>query len=273
MWVWDVSIISSAGLTDDLARFCGKKNINRLYLSAYNFNKDNNKHYRAFNRRMHRNNIYVHALAGDPRWGLERYHQQPLRWIEDVLSFNRASKSAERFDGMHSDTEVYLLGRPWQANKNQVLKEYLDLNRKIMDLKEIEEANITFGVDMPFWYDDDPSMQTEWNGRTMAPSYHILDTVDSVNVMDYRNSAEGPNGSIALAANEIEYADTAGKKVYIGQETKENVYPVYITFGGMSESGMEKEIDKIVRAYSGHPSFAGIAIHHYRSYKKMTGEQ
>lgn len=269
MWVWDVNIPPSKDATKKVLEFCKSRNINRLYVSASNFSEQNVRNYRLFNQLAHASGIFIHALAGDPRWGLERYHQQPLRWVEEVLSFNRAVRAAERFDGLQNNTEVYLLGKPWEQNREKVLKESLDLNRKIVELRQIEEADIIYACDIPFWYDDDPSLLVNWNGKTQPPSFHILDTVDFVTIMDYRNFADGPNGSIALAKKEIEYADSISKKVYIGQETKEGLYPEYITFGGMSEQNMESQVKKLVEAYIRNPSFAGIAIHHYNSYRKL----
>ena len=269
MWVWDVKIPSSPDATKRLLEFCKSKSINRLYLSAYYFNEQTIRNFRAFNHLAHNYGIFVHALGGDPRWGLERYHQQPLRWVEDILSFNRSSRPRERFDGIQNDTEVYLLGKPWEENKEKILKEYLDLNKKIVELRQIEEADIIYACDIPFWYDDDPSLILNWNGETKPPSFHILDTIDSVTIMDYRNFADGPNGSIALAKNEIDYAASIKKKIYIGQETKENLYPEYITFAGMTEQEMESQIKKLLEAYRNNPGFAGIAIHHYLSYRRL----
>lgn len=269
MWVWDVTIPASKESTKRLLEFCKSKNINRLYLSAHNFSEEASKNFKQFNQNAHNNGIFVHALGGDPRWGLERYHQQPLRWVEDVLSFNRASKPAERFDGIQNDIEVYLLGKAWEQNKEGMLKEYLDLNRKIIELRQIEEADIIYACDIPFWYDDDSSLVVNWNGTSKPASFHILDTTDSVTIMDYRNFAEGANGSIELAAKEVAYAATVNKKIYIGQETKEGLYPPYITFGGQTEENMEKQIKKLVEAYINNPGFAGIAMHHYTSYRKL----
>lgn len=269
MWVWDVNIPPSEQATKRLLDFCRAKNINRLYLSAYNFNDAAARNYRQFNKLAHSYGVKVNALGGDPRWGLERYHQQPLRWVEDILSFNRSVPPDEKFDGIENDTEVYLLGKPWEQNRESVLKEYLDLNKKIMELREIEESDISYGCDIPFWYDDDPTMVVTWSGKTQPPSYHLLDTVDSVTVMDYRNFADGPNGSIALTKNELTYAASVKKRVYVGQETKENLSPDYLSFAGMTERQMEAEIGKLVSAYIDNPSFGGIAIHHYLSYRKL----
>lgn len=273
MWVWDVRIPNSPDAALGLIDFCKSKNISVLYIAALNFNENSVGPYKFFNRLAHKNNITVHALAGDPRWCIERYHAQPLEWVLQVIEYNRASLPEERFDGIHCDAEPYVLGKVWEDNKQMLLKWSLDLNQKIADLIEAEDAEMIFGADIPFWYDDDVSMEVEWQGSVKPPSYHILDTLDTVTVMDYRNFAEGPNGSIELARNEIEYADKTGKRIYIGQETKPDVYPPYITFGILDEKTMEMEIKKILDAYLSHPSFAGIAIHHYESYKRLVNKK
>lgn len=272
MWVWDTKIPTSSEASQRLVDFCKLKNINLLYLSAFNFNENAKNSYRFFNVFAHKNNIKIHALAGDPRWCIERYHKQPLGWLKEVLEYNKLSRLEERFDGIHYDAEPYVLGKVWEENKQMLLKYYLDLNQKMTDFLDVEGEKIILGADIPFWYDDDISMHVEWNGSIKPASYHVLDTIDTITIMDYRNFAEGPNGSIALAKLEIEYADGIGKNVYIGQETKPDVYPEYTTFGNMDEETMEEEIKKVVDTYINHPGFAGIAIHHYESYKKLAGK-
>lgn len=269
MWVWDVKIPTSPETTLGLIDFCKSKKIELLYLSAFNFNEKWTSSYKFFNALAHKNGIEVHALAGDPRWCIEKYHKQPIEWVRKVLIFNKQCRPEERFDGIHSDAEPYVLGSVWEQNRQILLRWYLDLNQKIADMLDIEGAEVVFGADIPFWYDDDASMQVEWHGTVKPPSFHMLDTVNEITIMDYRNFADGPNGSIALARFEIDYAGRMGKKVYIGQETKTDVYPEYISFGGLSEETMEKEIRRLIDAYIGHPGFAGIAIHHYRSYRKL----
>jgi len=269
MWVWDVKIAVSGSETRGLIDFCKSNNIELLYLSAFSFTGERPQAYKSFNTLAHKNGIKVHALAGDPRWCIEKYHKQPIEWVKKIIEFNKSSKPEERFDGIQSDAEPYVLGKVWENKKEMLLKWYLDLNQKIVDLIDTEEAQIIYGAAIPFWYDDDASMQVEWHGTVKPPSFHVLDTTDTVAVMDYRNFAEGPNGSITLARFEVEYAGEVGKKIYIGQETKKDVYPEYVSFGTLDVNIMEKEINKLTQAYIGHPGFAGIAIHHYRSYKKL----
>jgi len=269
MWVWDTRIPASDKEQQELFKFCKAKNVNRLYLAAQNFNRQSSQKYRRFNRRAHKKGIYVHALGGDPRWAFERYHKQGLRWVQSILTFNRDSRQTERFDGIQNSTLVYFLGKPWEQNKKGIVIGYLELSRKIKGLIGIEEIDIAYGCDVPFWFDEDPALVVHWNNRVKPSSFHILDICDSATIMDYRNFAVGPNGSIELVKDEIRYADSVNKKIYIGQETTGNQYPVHVSFSEMSEEEMEGQIKEIVKAYSGNSSFAGISMHNYASYKKL----
>ena len=272
MWVWDVKIFQDDAATERLLNFCKEKNIGTLFYTAYKVSGNIAADYRKFNKLAHKNKILVHALAGDPRWTLERYHSRFLEWVEDVLEFNRTSSGDEKFDAIHSDVEPYLLGKAWDMDHKSVLVQHFDMYKKAKDLIVKNGPATILVADIPFWYDDDVTMWVEWHKKISPACYHILDVVDRVAVMDYRNFSEGENGSILLVKNEIFYADGIGKKVYIGQETAKNMTPEYISFGNGTVSHMENQIKKIVDAYISHPSFAGIAMHHYISYKRLFNE-
>ena len=192
-----------------------------------------------------------------------------MDWMESVLQLNAASSEAERFDGIHTDVEVYLLSKTWKEHPEVLLGGYLDLNAKMAQRIRQEPKPVHFGVDIPFWFDDDTSYRISWNGSIKVPTQHILDTVDSVTVMAYRNFAEGSDGTVHLVSLEMAYADQIGKKVIIGQETQENLYPPYVTFGGTSCRAFRQEMGKIESVLSRRPSFGGFAIHHYDSYRKL----
>ncbi len=269
MWVWDVKIAQDKDATERLINFCKQKNINLLFYTAYNPKANLAAGYRKFNRLLHENNISVHALAGDPRWALEKYHNRCLEWVKSCLEFNNDSKSPERFDGIHSDVEPYLVGKQWEADNKGVLIQYIQMNKNMSEYIKQSGQQVTLAADVPFWYDDDVNMWVEYNNKISPANYHILDIMDEIAVMDYRNFAEGENGSITLARNEIGYAGRINKKVYIGQETQDNLTPDYITFAGTDVGYMEGQIQKLVSAYINNPGFAGIAMHHYISYKRF----
>jgi len=269
MWVWDAKVIEDDEATEALLDFCDAKTIDLLFISAYNVKGAMKPVYSAFNAKAHDRGISVHAVAGDPRWGMNRYHDRAMEWAMGVVNFNMTVWGNERFDGLHSNVEPYLYKNAWEEDKYKCLREYLDMNEMIMGLVDTFENSLEFFADIPFWFDDDPEMEVKWKERRAPASYHLLDTIDSVVIMDYRNFAVGENGSIRLARKELDYAAELGKKVYIGQETKKDLQPPYITFSGKTTEYMEGEIKKLVNAYIEHPGFAGIAIHHYVSYKKL----
>ncbi len=269
MWVWDARIASKLENRARLLSFCRRHKIGILYLSAYNLESPWDKTYRDFNRKAHEAGLKVHALSGDPRWGKSRYHPIPLAWTDSVLRFNREALPPERFDGIHTDVEVYLLTSAWNDRPGELLGGYLDLNAKMAGAIRQEPQPPLFGVDIPFWFDDDATYRILWNGTVKPPSQHILDTVDTVTVMAYRNFAEGSDGTLRLVRLELEYGDKVGKPVLIGQETQEDLFPTYVTFGGTSCGVMNREVQKIVKAVGDRASFGGIAIHHYESYKKL----
>lgn len=272
MWVWDARVAVDSTARSQLLRFCRSHHIDTLYLSAYDLRSPMNEHYRAFNRLAHQAGIQVHALAGDPRWGKPIYHHIPLEWTESILRLNAGSPEEERFDGLHTDVEVYLLSKSWKEHPEVLLGGYLDLNAKLAARLRVEESPPMFGVDIPFWFDDDSSYRISWNGQVKLPAQHVLDTVDQVTVMAYRNFAEGSDGTLYLVSLEMKYADPIGKKIVIGQETQENLYPPYVTFGGTSCQVLNQELHKMEKVLARRPSFGGFALHHYESYKKLCGD-
>lgn len=272
MWVWDARLIMSEEGRSHLLAFSRKRRIGVLYLSAYDLRPPMDQHYRQFNRMAHRQGIQVHALAGDPRWGKPQYHRVPLEWLQGVRRMNLSASMEERFDGIHTDVEVYLLSKSWKEHPEVLLGGYLDLNAKMAQAVKEGPLPMEFSVDIPFWFDDDSSYRILWNGQVKLPAQHVLDTVDAVTVMAYRNFAEGSDGTVHLVSLEMNYADRIGKKVTIGQETQENLYPAYVTFGGTSCRALHSEMEKIRGALGRRPSFGGFAIHHYESYKKLCSE-
>ncbi|MBI3614984.1 MAG: hypothetical protein HY211_00530 [Candidatus Omnitrophica bacterium] len=271
-WVWDVRLLLYPKEQSALLKFCQSHRIGTLYLFAYNLTPPMDQTYREFNRQAHQAGLTVYALGGDPRWGQPRYHPVPLAWVESIRQFNRQASKQERFDGIHTDVEVYLLSKSWDEHPEVLLGGYLDLHAKIADILKSDLEPISLGVDVPFWFDDDTAWRILWHGTIKPPSHHILDIAESITVLAYRNAAEGSDGTIQLVSLEMDYADRIGKKVFIGQETQKDLFPPYVTFGGTSCAVMEREIRKVFKAVGRRPSFGGFAIHHYESYQRLCGE-
>ena len=270
MWVWDTKAATSSAQREKLLAFCRTQRVSALYLNVYQLSPPEQASYRSFLRAAHHQGTRVHALAGDPRWALARYHHLPLAWVEQVTAFNHGGHPDERFDGIHTDIEPYLLTRAWTEHPAQLLGGLLDLHAKIAEITA-RSRPLQLGADAPFWFDDDPDYAIEWHGRVLPPSHHLLNVADYLTVLAYRNYADGTEGIIELSRREIEYAQQIGKQVVIGQETQPDLFPAYITYGGTSAEYFWGELAKLVRAFHDRPSFWGVAVHHYESFRQLIG--
>jgi hypothetical protein len=82
-----------------------------------------------------------------------------------------------------------------------------------------------------------------------------------LNVMAYRNTTEGPNGSEALFAGNLSAATAAGSgtELLVGQETGD-VLPAETTFYGLPCSSFESASSQIADAFDGDTPYGGIAV-------------
>jgi hypothetical protein len=142
---------------------------------------------------------------------------------------------------VHYDIEPYLLAGFQGRARQRLLTGYLELLEGMAS--RIRISCMTFGADIPFWYDtpDELTGQTypiEFLGRRKPASEHVIDLVDIVVVMDYRTSAYGANGILALSEGELDYAAKAGKKLFVGLETTDLPDEDVIDFGGKPGLGL-----------------------------------
>ena len=221
--------------------------------------------WRALLGEAHRAGIKIHALDGDPRYVLRERHYVVLGLVDTIIRFNRAAPPDQRFDGIHLDNEPYLVaGWDLPAVREQVLSEYLELNARAQRAVTAE-GGLEYGVDIPFWSMGDVTFE----GVRKPVSFHILDLVDNVGIMDYRNVALGDDGIVAHARTLLSYGNTANTKVFVGVETASvsRVGLPKLTFDGRSNAEMDRELAIAHDAFASDPSYAGFAIHHYLPYR------
>jgi hypothetical protein len=188
----------------------------------------------------------------------------------NVLDFNKNTPDASsRFDGVNIDLEPYLLD-DWSSALPLRVRQYLDLSAEFMRMKAAAGSSLLVGPAMPFWYNGIEDV--EWNGQRRRLNEHIQDMYDYVALMDYRNVAEGPDGIVSLAQDELDYADRIDKKVMIGVETLETE-PEKVTFFGKDEQYFETQLARAESAMIRHRSFGGFAVHHLESYRALVEEK
>jgi hypothetical protein len=181
---------------------------------------------REFIRAAHKAGLKVHALDGYPEFAQKPYHHAPLALVDALIAFNQETKPDERFDGIHFDNEPYLL-MGWQNEdrRRQILREFLELNAECVR-RVHQRSDMEFGIDIPFWWQDkNPRTgraegEVQFHGQRKAASYHCIDMLDNVGIMNYRNNADGADGMIAHGKDILEYADKVNKaKIFMGIET------------------------------------------------------
>jgi hypothetical protein len=124
-----------------------------------------------------------------------------------------------------------------------------------------------------FWLDKlkpdgTPAYPVTYRGVTKDAAKHLLDAVDNIGIMSYRNTAEGKGGIIALVAKTIAYADTVKAHAFVGVKMAD-IGPRMETFFGRSEEEMMTTLKSVDEAYRSHPGYAGLAFFMYEAFKVM----
>lgn len=275
VWTWEkdsYAMVEDTAAASGAVAFLRSKKIRTIYLYADAFEgrnllEDDPELYRRFIRRLHSRGLRAYALLGSAYLHTEEYvlpenRQDALAMFQRVLDYNASSKPGERFDGVNLDIEPHILDQ-WAARKEQLLLQFLDLGRALMELKAGSGQRLPVGPAVPFWLD---GIELEWSGVKKPVSEHVADIYDYVALMDYRDRAEGKDGIISHALDELKYAGKIKRKVVIGVEVTPNEIQK-VSFDHLTEPEMERELALAEKAFRGEPAFAGFAIHNFRGYK------
>ena len=276
IWMWETdsyATLEQVHTASDHLQFLQAKGIRTLYLyaDAYagrNLLAQQPQRYARLIERMHASGFVVYALLGSwhlhtERYMLPEYRSAALAMVQRVLDYNAQAAHGARFDGINLDIEPHLLDQ-WPAQRTELLTRFVDLSDAFMALKRRSGQGLRIGAAIPFWFDGLP---VHWGGQTKPASEHLQDIYDYVTLMDYRDRAEGPDGILSHASDELAYARRIGKTVQIGIETSPNEIRK-VSFDHLREADMEQELDKVQRALSDDPAFGGFVIHHFSSYRR-----
>lgn len=271
LWVWDpTALLQDVTARQHFLEFCRARNVNVAWIQTTRqvpgeSRLQDEDGWRALLGDAHRAGLKIHALDGDPAYVLRERHHVVLGLVDTIIRFNRDAPADQRFDGIHLDNEPYLLaGWDLPVIREQVLTEYLELNARAQRAVTAE-GGLEYGVDIPFWSMGDATFE----GVRKPASFHILDLVDNVGIMDYRNLALGNDGIIAHARALLTYGNATKARVFVGVETVSvaSVGLPKLTFDGRSNAEMDHELAVAHAAFVNDPSYVGFAIHHYVPYR------
>ncbi|HJW73417.1 MAG TPA: hypothetical protein VJ486_11355 [Geothrix sp.] len=278
IWVWEAEtlrLLEDRAFEAQAVDLLRAHHFRTLYLYADDYRGRNpilneRASCRGLLRRLHEAGLRVEALLGSYPLKTWEYvlpeRDQPARaMLQHVLDFNAGAPVEERFDGIHLDIEPYVLDTWNETTRIAISRLYLDRSREWVAMARQADRSLIIGAAIPFWYD---GFEVEWEGMKRPLNAHVQGIYDYVALMDYRNQAEGPDGIIAHARDEMAYASASGKRVVIGLETGE-AEPAKLTFRHLGAEAMAREIATTTRAFHRETAFAGFAIHHLQTWMEL----
>lgn len=257
VWMWNTYEIwrDKTGTLDKLTA----NGINLVYLQA-----DPDiplEVYRDFIREAGSRGIAVHALAGKPYWVFPDRQSELYDFIYWVKAYNNASRSSERFDGIHLDVEPYVLPE-WQteSGREAIIGYWMDTVTGFTEQVK-SDSFLTTGIDIPVWLDG--FLVPDGKGGTTTLTDFFIGHTDQITLMAYIDNAPG-----IVRAVSKELQEAAGKPVVIGVETMDNG-EANSSFHALGSGIMYGVLSEVVAALSGSPSYAGFAIHEYDSWIRL----
>ena len=276
IWMWEAdsyAMLEHAALAQNDIAFLQSKGIGTLYLyaDAYqgrNLLVEQPQTYAALIERLHKAGFEVHALLGSWYLHTERYvlpeqQRKAHQMLQRVIRYNAQVKTIQQFDGVSLDIEPHLLDA-WDTQKTYLLEQFVQLSQALMQIKVQAHASFKLGAAIPFWFD---AIAIESRGTTQMLNQHLQDIYDYVVLMDYRDHAQGADGILSHAQDELAYAQRIGKSVWIGVETGANEIEK-VSFHHLREADMERELDLVNAALASHAEFGGVVIHHFSTYRQ-----
>ncbi|HTE57959.1 MAG TPA: hypothetical protein VK694_04400 [Verrucomicrobiae bacterium] len=228
---------------------------------------------RVFVRSASSYGISVQALAGQTTWGFSSHAYIPSVFVDFVHTYNLAVSDNEKLSGLQFDIESYN-NAAFKPDEKSGLIQYLGMVDATVQKYKDTQSTYMLGFAVPYWFDNENGNIPEITSKkkTAPVAYHLLDTLNSINagyivIMDYRNTTDGKDGSIAHAQNEVVYASkyAPNTKIIIGQETTD-VQPAKITFYGKDGPSLIGALDRISNSFDSYTAYHGVAIHDYYGY-------
>lgn len=221
LWVWNTrQIIDQPEWRDSLRSVVSQLRINTLFLYLSYDISDDGDTVVLYQRDSlisllswaRSQSLSVHALAGEPEWALRPYHNRPLAFAREVIKLRKETGMP---DGIQFDIEPYLL-LPYSVpqTKQTLISDWINSVWKTGKLIR-EESSLIYGIAIPFWMEDTITIES----MTMPIGKHLSFLTDYLAIMAYRSKAEGPASVLSFSEKELEWAQQARRKIYIGIET------------------------------------------------------
>ncbi|OZB92407.1 copper amine oxidase N-terminal domain-containing protein [Paenibacillus sp. XY044] len=256
-WIWDSYILKQD--QDKIINFARIKGVTSIYLQV-DVDLDPAM-YESFIRKAKGEGIQVEALEGRPEWAKKSAQEDIQKFIAWVKSYNSSVGPEASFAGLHFDIEPYGLSE-WTTDNKKLLESWMDNLRLIEN--ETKGSDLKIAIDVPYWLNT-----IKVPGKNYSMSAWMLEKFDSLVIMNYRNHALGGNGIVENAQAMLREASTLNKKIVIAVETVKSNEGPRVSFYSMSSDVMDKELQSAHNQLAHYASYAGFAIHDFKSWQDM----
>lgn len=284
-WLWTPILQITPSYTEKIIEDCKKNGIRNLYLSIDSYldiyvmpegeekNSQKNKFDSVvsnFIKKANENGITVDAEAGWRNWAELANSYKAFATLNYAIEYNKNQKY--KFRGFQYDIEPYLLDY-YNEDAKGVLNNFINLVDE--SVARLDESDLTLSVVIPEFYDGsyESTPKIFYAGENLYPIEQLLRVLDkrddsSIIIMAYRNFSQGPNGSIEISKDEIEFADKYNTKIITAVETGDTL-PAYITFYNLRKSYYKTQLSELTKAFSKNKSFGGTATHYINTLAEL----
>lgn len=252
-WLWDATLARQDSTIPNMER----TGITELYIpyETYVTIAD----WRSFIRSCRIKGIGVHALHGDPAWGLTPGLSDGLAAIQAVINYNNQVTLNERFTGFQMDVESYLtpLWSTGPEGHRQVSIQWVANMRQFANAAR--GGGMMFGAALPWWLDDEKDADPSVTPLHLA----FMNFLDYYAIMAY---SDKPQTTIDYVTKEIAEPAAVGK-IMIGYELTEQAGSV--SFFEEGYGPLQDSVRMVNEQFAAAPGYRGIALHDLPSWVAM----
>ena len=192
--------------------------------------------------------LKVSALGGDKDWV-----DQPA----EGLDWARSAIATGLFDGIHVDIEPWAR-HDWDRRRRSVVTAYLFLLRRLA-----ANCPLPLEADIAHWLHEVPT-------ATGVPlDGAVMDIVDAVTVLSFRNTATGPDSITDVGAHGLATARGVGIRCRLAVETKhlgDDPASRKQTFFGLGGAALARGLETVDAMETSVASYNGVAVHDFEGW-------
>jgi hypothetical protein len=192
--------------------------------------------------------LKVSALGGDQGW---------IDNPADALAWSRAAIATGLFAGIHVDIDPWARS-DWDRRRRSIVSAYLFLLRRLA-----ASCPLPLEADVAHWLHEVPTA----TGEPLDAA--VMDIVDAVTVLSFRNTATGPDSITEVGAPGLAAARSVGIPCRLAVETKDlpdDPGARRQSFFGLGAAPLSAAMETVDAMETSVASYNGIAVHDHEGW-------